>query len=86
MRESLYDELRQLLITVCTVPLLPKEIDIDTPLIGADSPLGLDSLDAVEIVVAVQKKYGVRIGGKVAGTRAMQSLKSLAEYIEKHCP
>ena len=51
--------------------------------VGPDSPLGLDSLDAVEVVVEVQKKYRVRIGGQDTNREALRSLRVLAEFIRK---
>jgi len=44
---------------------------------------GLDSLDAVEIVVAVQKKYGVRIGGQDSSREVLRSLRVLADFIRR---
>jgi acyl carrier protein len=61
---ALEADLQQLIIEACNVPDPPDTVDPDAPLIGPDSPLGLDSLDAVEVVVEVQKKYQVRIGGR----------------------
>jgi acyl carrier protein len=45
--------------------------------------LGLDSLDAVELVVAVQKKFGVRIGGEETSRDVLQSVATLAEFIRR---
>lgn len=82
VQEALYRELLELIIDACHLHEdVPEEIDREVALIGPDSPLGLDSLDAVEIVVAVQKKYGVRIGGQQSGREVLQSLSSLADYI-----
>ncbi|OQY18419.1 MAG: acyl carrier protein [Desulfobacteraceae bacterium 4572_35.1] len=75
-------ELQEMIIEACHLQEdIPDNVAPDSPLIGADSPLGLDSLDAVEIVVAVQKKYGVRIGGQQSGRDVLQSLSTLADFI-----
>lgn len=58
----------------------PEEIDDRTPLFGEG--LGLDSLDAVELVVLVQKHFGVEIKDMEEGRAAFQSIDSLAAYIE----
>lgn len=84
MSNTLEYELAQLIIDFCNVEdVVPEDISPDAPLIGPDSPFGLDSLDAVEVVVAVQKNYGVRIGGEKASREVLQSLTALADYIRK---
>jgi acyl carrier protein len=57
-----------------------------TPLIGPDSPLGTDSIDALEIAVAVQQEYGVRMDSENTSREVLQSLKTLADYIRLHGP
>ena len=84
MSNTLEYELAQLIIDFCNVEdVVPEDITHDTPLIGPDSPFGLDSLDAVEVVVAVQKTYGVRIGGEKTSREALQSLTTLADFIRR---
>ena len=56
-------------------------VDKTAPLIGPESVLGLDSLDAMEIVVMVQTEYGVRIGSEETSREILVSLTSLADYI-----
>lgn len=82
MSDNLELELAQLIIDFCNVEeVTAEEVPNDVPLIGPDSPFYLDSLDAVEIVVAVQKRYGVRIGGEDSSREVLGSLKALAEYV-----
>nr|WP_320116029.1 phosphopantetheine-binding protein [uncultured Desulfuromonas sp.] len=84
-REALYRELQNLIIEACHIQEeFPDVIDPDVSLIGPDSPLGLDSLDAVEIVVAVQRHYDVRIGGEETGREALDTLNALADFVESH--
>ena len=58
----------------------PEEIGDDTPLF--EEGLGLDSLDAVELVVLVQKHFGVQIEDMDEGQAAFRSIQTLAEFIE----
>lgn len=59
----------------------PGDIDAEENLFG-DSGLALDSIDALEIGVGVQKKYGIKINAEDKGTRAhFQSVRSLAEFV-----
>ncbi|MBU0673125.1 MAG: acyl carrier protein [Proteobacteria bacterium] len=59
--------------------LTPAEIDDDAPLF--EEGLGLDSLDAVELVVLVQKYFGVQIEDMDEGQKAFRSVNSLAQFI-----
>ncbi len=56
-----------------------EQIKDDSPLFGGD--IGLDSLDAVEIVVILQRHFGVEIKDMDVGRRVFQSVNSLAEYV-----
>lgn len=82
MLDSLEQELSDMIIDVCRVtdPAL-EDITPDAPLIGPDSPYGLDSLDAVEVVVAVQRKYNIRIEAQETSREVLRSLKTLATFI-----
>lgn len=60
----------------------PEEIDDEEALFGDDG-LGLDSLDAVELVVQVQKHFGVEIKNMDEGRVAFQSINTLAAFIEE---
>ena len=73
-----------MIVEVCRISdPLPDDLCPYDPLIGPESPLGLDSLDAVEIVVAVEKKYKVRIDFQESSRIIFRSLKTLADYIRK---
>ena len=61
--------------------LNPSSIDDDAPLFGEG--LGLDSLDALQLAVAVEENFGVRIKDENEGRSAFSSVTSLAEFIAK---
>jgi acyl carrier protein len=80
----------ELLTAICATCNL-KDVNIDTissddPLIGPDSSLGIDSLDALEIVVMVQQEYGVRIESENSSRIVLASVATLAAHIDKHAP
>jgi acyl carrier protein len=58
----------------------------DEPWFGLESRLDLDSLDALQISMAIQKKYGVRMSDSKDTRRALVSLLALAEYLRSHRP
>ncbi len=78
-------ELLALICTTCNVQdVTPETIRPDDPLIGPDSPLGIDSIDALEIAVTVQREYGVRMDSENTSREVLQSLGTLAEYVAKN--
>ena len=85
MLDGLELEVAQLVIETCKVEdVIPAELSPDTPLFGPDSPFGLDSLDAVELVVAIQRTYTIRIDGQETGRHVLQSIATLADFIRSY--
>lgn len=81
----LEQELKQLLIRECD-----KEDDIDWQSIADDEPLfcqqsriAMDSLDALQVSLALQQHYGVRIEGAKDGRRILNSIASIAAFIRQ---
>lgn len=58
----------------------PESLDPDAPLFGAG--LGLDSIDALELAVIVERNYQVRIADMEVGKKAFASLRALADFID----
>ena len=80
----LQDELKALIVSAVELEdVTAEEIDSAAPLFGEG--LGLDSIDALELAVALSKKYGVTLQAEDEKTRAVfASVDSLARYIEEH--
>jgi acyl carrier protein len=74
-------ELKQLIIAACNKDATPEQVADDAPLLGSKSVLELDSLDVLQINVALQQRYGVRIDDGKHARRVMQSINSLADFV-----
>ncbi len=59
--------------------ITPDDIDVQAPLFGAG--MGLDSIDALELAVVVERHYGVRIPNMDIGKQAFASIAALDEFI-----
>ncbi|MFI4967095.1 MAG: phosphopantetheine-binding protein [Gammaproteobacteria bacterium] len=83
----LIEELKQLIIDSLDLEdVKPADIDAKAPLFGSDG-LGLDSIDALELGVAVQKRYQVKLDANSADTRQhFQSVENLAKFISSQRP
>lgn len=60
----------------------PEDMDADAPLFGEG--LGLDSIDALELSVLLQKNYGLEIQDPKDGKKIFQSIRTMAEFIMEH--
>jgi len=80
---SLRHELKELLIASCKLKdISPDEIDDDLVLFATGEKLGLDSIDALEYVLALQKRYGVRIDDQNISRVILQSIATVSDFIE----
>ncbi|MEZ5653709.1 MAG: phosphopantetheine-binding protein [Burkholderiaceae bacterium] len=79
---SLVAELRRLVLDACDKDEPPGGLDAHDPLFGPDSPVHLDSLDALQVSMAIQKRYGVRMPDSKETRRALRSLATLATHLE----
>ena len=80
--DELEKELVGMICEVCKIKgPIPDDISLEAPLIGPESPLDIDSLDAVEIVFTVQNRYKVRIDSEETSRKVLASLGSLADFV-----
>ena len=79
-------ELAELVVSSLNLEnVAPAEIDPESPLFGGD--LGLDSIDALELALAVSKRYGFALRSDNADNkRIFASLRALSEHIEQNRP
>ncbi len=81
--EQLIAKLKTEIIEVLNLSeLTPESIDENAPLFVEG--LGLDSIDALELIVLLEKKYGLKLGTAEEGKKVLRSVRSMAEYIREH--
>ncbi|MCI6660849.1 phosphopantetheine-binding protein [Campylobacter sp.] len=78
------EEIKALIIRVLNIPdMKPNEIDDKAPLFNEG--LGLDSVDALELGVAIQKEYGLTLDAKTTNLKEVfYNVENLAKYISEH--
>ncbi len=79
--EDLILEIKKEVIEVLNLDLTPDDIEPDAPLFGADG-LGLDSIDALELIVMLEKKYGIKLKNPQEGKSVFKSVNYMAEFIQ----
>jgi acyl carrier protein len=78
-------ELAQLIVTSLNLEMTADEIEPEAPLYGEG--LGLDSIDILELSLAISKTYGVQLKSDDAdNSKIFSSLRSLNEHIQQHRP
>ena len=78
--EELISKLKGEIIEVLNLEdVQPSDIDAEAPLFGEG--LGLDSIDALELIVLLEKNYGLKIEDPKDGKKIFFSVKTMAEYI-----
>ena len=78
--ENIKKQLKEIVVNDLKLQgIKPEDISDTEPLFGEG--LELDSLDAVEMVVLIQKHFGIQIADMEEGQKAFQSINSLAQYI-----
>ena len=74
-------ELKQLIVAACDKDVDPATITDDEPLFGPEAPLALDSLDALQVSMALQKRFGVRLVDSKETRRILTNVSSLATFL-----
>lgn len=81
--EQLVEELKKEIIDVLNLEgMTPADIDENAPLFGEG--LGLDSIDALELIVLMEKNYGIKLANANEGKEIFKSINVMAEYITAH--
>lgn len=82
MSATLNTEIKQAIVRSLRLPMQPEEIGDAAPLFGPDG-LGLDSVDVLELVLELERSFGVTIEDQDTGMQVLRSVDSIAEFIRK---
>ena len=81
--QGLIGELKiKIIATLGLIDVGPEDIKDDSPLVGGD--IGIDSIDVLELVMMIEKDYGVKIESKELGIKVFASVRALATHIFKN--
>lgn len=81
--EDLILELKEKIIDVLNLEeMTPDDINADAALFGEG--LGLDSIDALELIVLMEKDYGIKLANPSEGKSIFKSIRTIAEYVKNH--
>jgi acyl carrier protein len=80
MTDALHTEIKQALVRSLRLPMQPEEIGDSMPLFGEG--LGLDSIDVLELVLEIERTFGVTIADQDTGMRVLRSVDTIAAFIE----
>ena len=82
--EEIIEKLKSQIIEALNLEdLQPEDIDPDKPLFGAEG-LGLDSIDALELILIRERDYGIKLSKPGEGKEVFSSVRTMAEYIIAH--
>ena len=78
--ENLRDSIKEMMVENLMLKVTKEQIGDSMPLFGPDG-LGLDSIDALELVVSLEKKFGVSVPNSEAARKALATVDSIHDYV-----
>ena len=85
LETDLRDQIKEMMVENLMLKMPKEEIADDLPLFGPEG-LGLDSIDALELVVSLEKKFGVSVPNAEAAKTALSSVNSIHDYVLANRP
>lgn len=82
MEELIYELKNAIIEALNLEEVKPEEIDNDAPLFG--DGLGLDSIDVLELIVLMEKRYGIKLKDPSVGREIFRSINVMARYIAEN--
>lgn len=82
--QKIKQEVKEVIISTLNIEKVkPEEIDDSAPLFAPDNAFGLDSVDAIDIIMRIQSYFNVRIGDQNLARDVLESVDTLAAFIVK---
>jgi len=79
---TLKTEIKELIISTLNITnVTPDQVQDDVPLFSPENALDLDSIDGIELVMAIQEKFEVRIADQNVARNVLESIDSIAEFV-----
>ena len=82
MEELIWELKEQIIKALNLEEMTPEDIETDAPLFGEG--LGLDSIDALELIVLLEKKYGIKLANPAEGKAIFTSVATIADFVSKN--
>ena len=80
---GLIDQLKNQIIEALNLEdMTAQDIDAEAPLFG--DGLGLDSIDALELIVLLEREYGIKLTNPAEGKKIFKSVASIADFVSKN--
>ena len=83
MDKALKQDIKRLMVENLMLQISPEEIPDEQPLFGPGGP-GLDSVDALQLVVAIDKTYGLKIPDPETARQILQSVNTITAAVAEH--
>jgi acyl carrier protein len=80
MTDTLRTDIKLAIIRSLRLPITVDEIGDDVPLFGEG--LGLDSIDVLELVLELERSFGVSVTDEATGARVLRTVNTIAEFVE----
>jgi acyl carrier protein len=72
---------KQIIEYLNLIEMEPDDLQDDSPLFGPEGDLGLDSIDSVELLVLLEREYGLKITDPKEGRKVLEDINTMANYI-----
>jgi acyl carrier protein len=79
---ALRDKVKAMIVQCARLKIQPSELKDDWPLFDKEKGMGLDSIDVLELVVNVEKTFGVQIPDRETGQKVLQSVNTIVEHLK----
>ncbi|HVE39568.1 MAG TPA: phosphopantetheine-binding protein [Planctomycetota bacterium] len=80
--DVLRSRVKTMIVECARLKIQPSELKDDAPLFDKEKGLGLDSIDVLELVVNIEKSFGVQIPDRETGQKVLQTVNTIVEHLK----